>query len=300
MIKDNLRKVLESITICKEKYNLKQNIRLVAVSKYSNVSEIFDAFLAGQFEFGENKVQDLVRKYETFSGEKLGDKFENKKNFKDSLSLDSNNVDVSPKAQHDKDSKDFIESKEKLKKIKWHFIGHLQENKINSLLNLNIELLHSLHSINLANALQKRLIKQNKKIKALLQVNSANEDSKQGFEVSKVIESYLQIKETCPNILLNGLMCMGANTNNVTLIDKSFNITNQLFDEISKIESKDSKNNTPETNLDSKSIDISQTLNMTDKIDSNTLTLSMGMSSDYEIALKNGSNCLRLGSIIFK
>lgn len=289
MIKDNLRKVLESITICKEKYNLKQNIRLIAVSKYSNVSEIFEAFLAGQFEFGENKVQDLVRKYETFSVEKLGDKFENKKNFKDSLSLDSKNIDVSPKAQHDKDSKDFIESKEKLKKIKWHFIGHLQENKINSLLNLNIELLHSLHSINLANALQKRLIKQNKKIKALLQVNSANEDSKQGFEVSKVIESYLQIKETCPNIILNGLMCMGANTNNVTLIDKSFNITKQLFDEISKIESKDSKNT-----------DISHSLNMTDKIDSNNLTLSMGMSSDYEIALKNGSNCLRLGSIIFK
>lgn len=243
MIKDNLRKVLDSIISCKEKYNLKQNVRLVAVSKYSDVGDIWEAIQAGQCEFGENKVQDLVRKYETFKDKKF---------------LESSEDSIESKSE---DSKHF-------KKIKWHFIGHLQENKINSLLNLNIELLHSLHSLNLANALQKRLAKQNKKIKALLQVNAANEDSKQGFSINESLEMYDRILSECPNIILNGMMCMGANTDNITIIDKSFNITKNLFDKI------------PNKSGDS--------------------ILSMGMSNDYEIALKNGSNCLRLGSVIFK
>lgn len=151
--------------------------------------------------------------------------------------------------------------------IEWHFIGTLQENKINMLLQIKPALLHSLHSLKLAYALQKRLMRENCKLKALLQVNSANEDSKSGFSTESAFSSYLEILEKCPNIELTGLMCMGAHSNDTTLIEKSFLQTQRLYERLKPY---------------------------------NVSILSMGMSSDYEIAIACGSNCLRIGSRIFQ
>ncbi len=151
-------------------------------------------------------------------------------------------------------------------KISWHFIGTLQENKINALLQTKPILLHSLHSMKLAYALQKRLMRDKMKLRALLQVNSAYEQSKSGFSPESTIPAYLEIMQTCPNIELVGLMCMGAHSNDNMLIEKSFLQTQKLYEQLQPYNAK---------------------------------ILSMGMSSDYEIAIACGSNCVRIGSSIF-
>lgn len=151
--------------------------------------------------------------------------------------------------------------------ISWHFIGTLQENKINALLLAKPALLHSLHSLKLANALQKRLFREGITLKTLLQVNSSNEDSKHGFSIESTLDSYFYIMQKCPNIELKGLMCMGANSSDLATIEKSFTQTQRLFEKLKPY---------------------------------NANVLSMGMSGDYEIAIACGSNCIRIGSSIFR
>ena len=109
--------------------------------------------------------------------------------------------------------------------IEWHFIGTLQTNKINALLTLRPSLLHSLHSQQLAHALQKRLEKQGQNLRALLQINAAREDSKHGVAPESASETYHAIRETCPNITLCGLMTIGAHTDEQRKIQQSFEIT---------------------------------------------------------------------------
>lgn len=150
--------------------------------------------------------------------------------------------------------------------IDWHFIGTLQENKINALLQAKPVLLHSLHSLKLAFALQKRLARNGETMRALLQINSANEVSKHGFNIETAIDSYLEITQKCQNLELVGLMCMGANSSDSKIIEKSFLQTQRLFETLKP---------------------------------HNASVLSMGMSSDYEIAIACGSNCVRIGSSIF-
>lgn len=151
--------------------------------------------------------------------------------------------------------------------LEWHFIGSLQSNKINTLLGLNPFMFQSLHSLELAEQLQKRLQKENKILQTLLQVNSAKEESKSGFLPEVAQEAYYKILESCPNIQLQGLMSIGAHTNNRAVIQKSFETTYKIFE-----------------NLRNKGASI----------------LSMGMSDDFELAIACGSNCVRLGSILFK
>lgn len=254
-IADNVAYILESIHNTQLHYGNQESIQLVAVSKYSNIEEIKEAYDAGMRNFGENKVQDLAKK-------------------KTALAT----LDTYQK-QHDK-TRDFLDSK-----ITWHFIGRLQDNKINMLLRLQPTLLHSLHSLELAHAIQKRLKKQNLKLRALLQVNSTNEKSKQGFMPSQTIESYLQIQQECPLIELCGLMCMGAHIQNSMFMDSVLQDSppNQL---IAK-------------SLIAKSFSITRDLFVQLKSHGASV-LSMGMSSDYKIAIAEGSNCLRIGSQIFK
>lgn len=149
--------------------------------------------------------------------------------------------------------------------LEWHFIGALQENKINALLNVAPSLMHSLDSIKLANALQKRL--GDRRLRALLQINSANEASKSGVSADEALETYNEILATCPNILLEGVMCIGANSPNRADIERSFKITRDIFDSL---------------------------------VPKGAKTLSMGMSLDFEIAIAYGANLLRIGSKIFE
>lgn len=148
--------------------------------------------------------------------------------------------------------------------IEWHFIGTLQSNKINALLAIRPSLLHSLHSQQLAHALQKRLEKQGQNLRALLQINAAREDSKHGVAPESASETYHAIRETCPNITLCGLMTIGAHTDKQREIQQSFETTKKIFDTL------------PDASI-----------------------LSMGMSDDFELAIACGSNMVRIGSLLF-
>lgn len=147
--------------------------------------------------------------------------------------------------------------------IEWHFVGTIQENKINTLIQLSPSLIHSLDSLKTAQAFQSRLEREGKTQKALLQVNSAEEESKSGVMPKEALEIYSQIQESCPNLKLEGLMSIGAHTQDTKLITKSFEVTQKLFERI------------PSAKI-----------------------LSMGMSGDYELAIACGANLLRIGSAL--
>ncbi|RAX58573.1 YggS family pyridoxal phosphate-dependent enzyme [Helicobacter monodelphidis] len=151
--------------------------------------------------------------------------------------------------------------------LEWHFVGTLQSNKINALLCSPVSLIHSIHSLSIALELEKRLEREKKTLKALLQVNSANEQSKSGFSPNEALEKYIEILEKCPHLKLCGLMSIGAHSEQRSLVQKSFEITQRLFEE-----------------LKPKGAEI----------------LSMGMSGDFEQAIACGSNLVRIGSLLFQ
>jgi len=151
--------------------------------------------------------------------------------------------------------------------IEWHFIGRLQKNKINHLIRANPFLMHSLDSLELAEAMQKRLADHGTTMECLLQVNSAREESKAGVDPDEAVEIYLKIKESCPAIELRGVMTIGAHTDDEATVRKSFETTYAIFDTLKK-----------------EGADI----------------CSMGMSHDFELAIECGSNMIRIGSLLFK
>lgn len=151
--------------------------------------------------------------------------------------------------------------------IEWHFVGTLQKNKINNLIDLNPTLIHSLDSLELAIELNSKLEAKNKKLSALLQINSAYEDTKSGVMPKDAVEVYKQIIETCPNIILKGVMSIGAHSDDKKLIKQSFETTKKIYDELVPYGAK---------------------------------YCSMGMSGDFELAIACGSNMIRVGSSLFK
>ena len=148
--------------------------------------------------------------------------------------------------------------------LEWHFIGNLQKNKINNLLDINPTLFHALDSLELALELQKKLQAKDMVLDCLVQINSAKEESKHGFFPEEVIAVYTQIINECPNIKLKGVMSIGAHSDDRTLIKKSFDTTYEIFKQLP-----------------------------------NATICSMGMSGDFELAIECGSNMIRLGSVMF-
>jgi pyridoxal phosphate enzyme (YggS family) len=148
--------------------------------------------------------------------------------------------------------------------IEWHFVGNLQKNKINNLLDINPTLFHSLDSIELALELQKKLLAKDMHLNTLLQINSAKESSKHGVMPEDAKKVYEEITLKCPNIKLKGVMSIGAHSDNKDIIKESFKTTHEIY----------------------KSLD-------------NATICSMGMSKDFELAIECGSNMVRLGSIMF-
>ncbi|MCB4773160.1 MAG: YggS family pyridoxal phosphate-dependent enzyme [Sulfurovum sp.] len=151
--------------------------------------------------------------------------------------------------------------------LEWHMIGRLQKNKINNLIDLNPTLMQSLDSLSLAQEIQKKLSAKETKMNCLLQINAAHEEGKAGVSPEKAIDVYLHIKETCPNIILKGVMTIGAHTDNRIEVQKSFETTYSIYEKLKKSEA---------------------------------TICSMGMSGDYELAIKCGSNLVRVGSVLFK
>jgi len=207
------------------KQTMPPGIKVVAVSKTNPVNIILEAYQAGQRLYGENKVQELVSKYEQLP-----------------------------------------------KDIEWHLIGHLQTNKVKYIAPF-VAMIHSIDSLSVLDEVNKQAHRFNRVIPCLLQVHIAEEETKFGLneaELFGLVESSLS--KNLKNVQICGLMGMATFTEHETQIRKEFQHLAGLFIKIKHSVMKDH----PAFN-----------------------ELSMGMSSDYFIAIQEGSTMVRLGSKIF-
>jgi len=155
------------------------------------------------------------------------------------------------------------------KAVSWHMIGHLQRNKVRQILPI-VSLVHSVDTLRLAEEISSTASKLNITAQILMQVNSSMEPQKYGVPIAAATHLAEQI-ETLPNLKLVGLMTMAPLTHNENVIRDCFVRTRELF-----IEMKGEKIVGP-----------------------HFTELSMGMSSDYQIAIQEGATILRIGSAIF-
>ena len=146
----------------------------------------------------------------------------------------------------------------------WHMIGHLQRNKVKYIAPF-IHLIHAVDSVKLLKEIDKRAKQNNRIIDCLLQVHIAQEDTKFGFGLDE-IEGLVKDSELYKYVNIKGMMGMASFTNNKTQIKSEFAQLKTLFD-----------------SLKNEQINI----------------LSIGMSADYELAIKKGSTMIRVGSAIF-
>lgn len=154
--------------------------------------------------------------------------------------------------------------------IRWRFIGHLQSNKVKSLLSVpNLVVVETVHSVNLANALEKECVKQGRTLDVMVQVNTSDEDSKNGFPVSQAIEGCLHVVKSCPHLSLKGLMTIGKpdTSERPAAFETLVDLRKQLASSLGCGEG--------------------------------DLELSMGMSGDMDQAISMGSTSIRVGTAIF-
>ena len=150
-----------------------------------------------------------------------------------------------------------------------HFIGHLQTNKVKDIIE-KVELIHSVDSLKLANEISKAALKKDIKMDILLEVNIGDEDSKWGFTPENLEENLREIS-TLQGVFVKGLMAIPPICENMEDNRKYFRQMHKLFIDIS------------DKNIDNSSMEI----------------LSMGMSDDFDIAIEEGSNMIRLGTALF-
>jgi len=151
--------------------------------------------------------------------------------------------------------------------IKWHLIGHLQSNKVKYIAEF-IDVIESVDSEKLLNEIDRQAKKYSRKIKVLLQVKIATENSKTGMNIFETREIFYKFLQGCfENVEIIGLMGIASMTDNTEQIRNEFIDLKNLFDELSK--------------------------------EKKLSTLSMGMSGDYPLAIKCGSTSVRIGSLLF-
>ena len=155
--------------------------------------------------------------------------------------------------------------------IRWHFIGHLQSNKVKYIAPF-VHLIHGIDSLKLLKEVNKQALKNNRIINCLLQVHIAREETKFGFDEQELLgidaEELIQLS----NVKVIGLMGMASFTEDMDNVRSEFKTLKTLFDKFS-----------------AKLSIINQPLS----------TLSMGMSSDYKVAIEEGSTMVRIGSLLF-
>ena len=156
------------------------------------------------------------------------------------------------------------------KNINWHYIGHLQSNKVKYIAPF-VHLIHGVDSLSLLKEINKQALKNNRIIDCLLQIHIAKEETKFGLDYHELDAILTTDLSSLKNIRIIGLMGMASFSNDMNLVRSEFNYLKTLFE-------KYSQHNTPNTKLQ---------------------TLSMGMSADYKFALDAGSNMLRIGSLLF-
>ncbi len=206
------------------KIHIPQHVKLVAVSKTKTVEKIREAMQAGQYMFGENKVQELIEK--------------------------QNDI-------HD---------------AQWHFIGHLQTNKVKYIVPF-VQMIHSVDSFRLLEEINTQAKKCNRLLNCLLQIHIAREETKFGMTEEEAIHllETPSLKEL-HHIRICGLMGIATYTNNENTVRGEFRGLADFFDRIRK------------TYFSG---------------DASFCELSMGMSDDYKIAIEEGSTMVRIGSLIF-
>jgi len=150
--------------------------------------------------------------------------------------------------------------------IEWHMIGHLQKNKVKYIAKF-INLIHSVDRISLAKEIDKHAKKENRKIDCLIQLKISKEESKFGLQIED-FKNFYECLQNYKNLNVIGLMGMASFTDDNELIDKEFKKIKTIYDDMVLI-------------------------------GSGFKVLSIGMSDDYNIALENGSNMIRVGSKIF-
>ena len=212
----NLNKVRSSLPI---------GVKLIAVSKTKDNESIMEAYRAGQRQFGENKVQELVGKWETLP-----------------------------------------------KDIEWHFIGHLQSNKVRFIAPF-ISMIHAIDSFKIIKVIDEEAKRAGRVIPCLIQVHIAMEDTKFGFSPEEVVELFHNKEfRGLKNVTIAGMMGMATYSDNEDLISQEFFSLRTLFNTIKEDFFWD---------------------------DPTFCELSMGMSQDYHLAIENGSTMVRVGSSIF-
>ena len=167
-----------------------------------------------------------------------------------------------------------IKNKNLPKDIHWHMIGHLQTNKVKMVVPF-VYLIHSVDSLKVFSKINKESEKIGKKTNCLIQINISNEESKYGFSINEIKKNIINNDlNNFNSIVIKGLMGMASFSDDKLLIKNEFKNLKNLYKLI--------KNNFESNN---NNIDFD--------------TLSMGMSNDYEIALNEGSNMVRIGSLLF-
>ena len=164
------------------------------------------------------------------------------------------------------------------KDIRWHFIGHLQSNKVKYIAPF-VHLIHGVDSVKLLQEINKQALKNNRNIDCLLQMYIAREETKFGMDEDELMQFFQDwSKYSLNNIRVIGMMGMASFTDDVDKIREEFKYLATLFAENCIYIWPD-----PELSA----------------ADSYELTLAMGMSSDYKIAIDEGSNMVRIGSLLF-
>jgi pyridoxal phosphate enzyme (YggS family) len=155
--------------------------------------------------------------------------------------------------------------------IRWHFIGHLQSNKVKYIAPF-VHLIHGIDSLKLLKEVNKQAIRNNRLIGVLLQVHIAKEETKFGFDPEELLlPEFLHEISSLPAITIKGLMGMASFSEDQEVVRSEFRELKQLFDKLSE---KDLPNFTVDT-------------------------LSMGMSGDYITAIEEGATMVRIGSLLF-
>lgn len=222
-LKLNIDEINEKIEAACNKIGKKRGeITLIAVTKTID-EDIMNASLEyGIKDIGENKVQEITRKYDQ----------------------------INPG-------------------VKWHLIGHLQSNKVKYIID-KVDLIHSVDSLKLAKEINKRAEQHDKIMQVLIQINIADEASKFGVQLSEV-DSLIEEISALKHIKIMGLMNIAPFYGDPELARKDFKVMKSLFD-----------------TLEDKSSD-----NVEMKY------LSMGMTGDFEVAVEEGANLLRVGTGIY-
>lgn len=151
---------------------------------------------------------------------------------------------------------------DQVKPVKWHLIGHLQTNKVKYIID-KVNMIHSVDSLKLAKEIDKRAVQHDLTMDILIQVNSALEESKFGITTDETKALIEEIRENCPNVKIKGLMCIAP-------FEENPEDARAYFAEVKKIY---------------------------DQYDFQYL--SMGMTNDFEVAIEEGSNLIRVGTAIF-